>query len=68
MNRYLIVINDFETILKNGVLFVLAWAAWVVCLLGWNASMGGMGGMLGWIAWVVCLGEWRASMLTWLAC
>ena len=34
--------------LRNGVLFVLAWVAWVVCLCGWPASVGGV------FAWVVC--------------
>ena len=34
--------------LRNGVLFVLAWVAWVACLCGWRASVGGV------LAWVAC--------------
>ena len=45
--------------LSNGVLFVLAWVAWVACLRGWHA---GVGGMLAWVAWVVRLHGWRTSM------
>ena len=40
--------------LRNGVLFVLAWVAWVVCLRGWRASVCGVGGVLAWVAWVAC--------------
>ena len=35
--------------LRNGVLFVLAWVAWVACLCGWRASVGGV------LAWVACM-------------
>ena len=41
------------------MLFVLAWVAWVVCLLGSHASVGGMGGVLAWVAY---LRVWRASV------
>ena len=47
--------------LRDGVLLVLAWVAWVVCLRGW-------------VAWVEYLSGWPASvggvggMLTWNAC
>ena len=47
------------------MLYVLAWVA---CLRGWRASVGGVGGVL---AWVVCLRGWRASegsVLDWVAC
>ena len=36
-----------EISLRNGVLFVLAWVA---CLRGWCASVGGVGGVLVWVA------------------
>ena len=29
---------------------LLAWVAWVTCLRGWRASVGGMGGVLAWVA------------------
>ena len=29
---------------------LLAWVAWVTCLRGWHASVGGMGGVLAWVA------------------
>ena len=51
-----------EKSLKNGVLFVLVWVAWVACLRGWRASVGGV------LAW------WGASVggvgdvLAWVAC
>ena len=44
---------------------VLAWKAWVPCLRGWRASVGGVGAVLTWV---------RASVggvltwVTWLAC
>ena len=44
--------------LKNDVLFVRAWVAWVACwsgLRGWCACVGGV---LAWMAWVVCLRGW----------
>ena len=41
------------------MLYVLAWVA---CLHGWRASMGGVGGVLVWVAWVVCLRGWHASV------
>ena len=50
------------------MLFVLAWVA---CLRGWRASVGGVGGVLAWMTWVACLRGCRASVggvLTWLAC
>ena len=37
---------DCSASLRNGVLYVLAWVAWVTCLLGWRASMGGVAGVL----------------------
>ena len=48
--------------LKNGMLFVLAWVAWVACLRGY---------VLVWVGWAVCLRGWRASVggvLAWVAC
>ena len=60
--------------LRNGVLFALAWVAWVACLRGWRASMGGVDGVLAWVAWVACLRGWRDSVggvggvLAWVAC
>ena len=36
--------------------------AWVACLRGWCASVGGVGGALAWMAWVACLHGWRASV------
>ena len=39
--------------LRNGVLFVLAWVAWVARLRGWCASVGALG---------ACLRGWRARM------
>ena len=36
--------------LRNGVLFVLAWVAWVACLCEWHASMGDVGDVLVWVA------------------
>ena len=35
---------------RNGVLFVLAWVAWVVCLRQWRTSVGRVGGVLTWVA------------------
>ena len=67
-------IDQFFLSLRNGVLFVLAWVAWVVCLRGWRASVGDVGGVLTWVAWVTCLRGWCANMsgvggvLTWVAC
>ena len=43
-------IDQFFLSLRNGVLFVLAWVAWVVCLRGWSASVGDVGGVLTWVA------------------
>ena len=42
--------------LRNGVLHVLEWVAWVARLPGWRASMGGVGGVLEWVA---CKSGWR---------
>ena len=39
--------------LRNGVLYMLAWVTWVVCLrgwLGWSSSVDGVGGVLAWVA------------------
>ena len=41
-------INNSKS-LRNGVLVVLAW---VVCLRGWHASVGGVDGVLAWVGWV----------------
>ena len=41
--------------LRNGVLFVLVWVAWVGYLRGWHDSVCGVGGVLAWVAWVACL-------------
>ena len=60
--------------LRNGLLFVLVWVAWVACLHGWRASVGDVGGVL---TWVACLRGLRASVcsvgglcgvLKWVAC
>ena len=59
--------------LRNGVLFMLAWVAWVACLRGWFASVGDMDGVLAWVAcqrasvggmfaWVACYRGWRACV------
>ena len=40
----------YQKSLRNDVLFVLAWVAWVACLRGWRASMGDVGGVLAWVA------------------
>ena len=48
--------------------------AWVACLRGRCASVGGVGGVFVWVAWVACLRGWRASVggvggvLAWVAC
>ena len=47
---------------------VLAWTAWVVCLRGWRASVGGVEGVLTWVAWKACLRGWRANVSYVLAC
>ena len=36
--------------------------AWVACLHGLRASVGGMGDVLAWVAWKACLREWRDSV------
>lgn len=51
--------------LRDGVLFVLAWVAWVARLHGRHASVGGLDGPLAWVVWVASLHGWcgwRASL------
>ena len=36
--------------------------AWVACLRGYRASVGGMGGVLAWVALVACLRRQHASV------
>ena len=40
--------------MRNDVLLVLWWAAWVACLRGWCASC------VAWVRWVECLRGWYA--------
>ena len=35
---------------------------WVVCLRGWRASVGSIGGMLTWVTWLACKRGRRASV------
>ena len=35
--------------------------AWMACLHGWNAWIGGIGGMGSLLGWVVCYCMWRAQ-------
>ena len=43
-----------EWSLRSGVLFVLECVAWVVCLRGWRASVGDVGGVGGALTWLAC--------------
>ena len=36
--------------------------AWVTCLRGWRANVGGLGSMLALVVWVACLRGWPASV------
>ena len=43
-------LHNYLTSLRNGMLFVLAYVARVVCLYVWRASMDSLGGALAWVA------------------
>ena len=62
-------VDSLKEGLRNGMLYVLAWVAWVACLRGWCASAGDMGSVLPWVAWMSCLRGKRVSVggvLTWV--
>ena len=48
--------------------------AWVVCLHGWRAIVGSVGGVLTWVAWVACQRGLRANVgylvgvIAWVTC
>ena len=63
-----------EKSLRNGMLFVLAWVAWVAYLRGWDEWRACLAIVLAWVAWVACLRGWHAGtgvvggVLAWVAC
>ena len=44
--KYMKIESRFIWSLRNGVLFVFAWVAWVECLRGWLGTVGDMSGAL----------------------